>query len=99
MSSEPLRHWSAQSKHALINPATCTSGSVELCHGADAFDRRTLLGTTIAAMLYPEAEHRRAGEDDAAFTRRIRILIQTECLAPLRKAAKIPEARLIPLLT
>ncbi|KAI9596876.1 hypothetical protein BDF19DRAFT_437062 [Syncephalis fuscata] len=51
-------------------------------------DSYTLLATTIAQMLYPEAEHRKQGEELTAYVMRIRIQYQRDYLTPLR--AKIP---------
>jgi len=58
---------------------------------ADAYDRRTLLATTIAAMLFPEADWRRDGESDAQFADRTRAMLQKRYLTPLRAAAMLPE--------
>ena len=61
------------------------------CLGADAYDRVTLLATTIAAMLFPEAQWRRAGESDAQYADRTRAMLQKQYLTPLRAAAMLPE--------
>jgi hypothetical protein len=51
-------------------------------------DRYTLLATTIAELLYPEAEYRKSDEMYTDYVTRIRRLYRKEYLTPLR--AKIP---------
>ena len=70
----------------------CETHRIKACSPcADAYDRRTLLATTIAAMLFPEADWRRAGESDARFADRTRGMLQKQYLTPLRAAAMLPE--------
>ncbi|RKP06725.1 hypothetical protein THASP1DRAFT_18085 [Thamnocephalis sphaerospora] len=51
-------------------------------------DKHTLLATTIAELLYPEATYRMADESYIAYVMRVRLLYQRDYLTPLR--AKIP---------
>ncbi|RKP26082.1 hypothetical protein SYNPS1DRAFT_14704 [Syncephalis pseudoplumigaleata] len=54
-------------------------------------DSYTLLATTIAQLLYPEAEHRKQDETMEAYVMRVRIQYQRDYLTPLRARIHVIE--------
>lgn len=62
-----------------------------------AYDKKTLIATAIAELLYPEAKFRQPGMRASEYTEIARRSYAKEYLKPLREAACIPEVLSVPL--